>query len=76
MNFTVFAAAKTHHGKGFDEFTTQGTSSNHKSLSVFEFALNFTSKDLNLIVIATVFNFAVDFTRRNGLEDIVMEPLL
>jgi hypothetical protein len=76
MNFTVLAAAKTHHSKGFDELTTQGTSSNHKSFGVLKFALNFPAKNLNLVVIATVFHLAVHFTSGNGLEDIVMEPLL
>jgi hypothetical protein len=75
-DLTLLGAANTHESEGLDIFTAESSSSNHESLHLSEFLLDFASINENLIVVAAVKRSAVSCSTRKSLEDVIMQPLL
>ena len=75
-DFTFRRAADTHEGEGLDQLATEGTCTDHKCLDFCQLLLNFTAKDTNLVIVAAAHRLTIHFLLRQGLEDVVMHPLL
>jgi len=77
VNFALLSTTETHHREGFHVLTTERTSTNHEGLSVSDLLLNFTTENLDLIVVAAVHRLTVYLLFEvNAIENVVVEPLL
>ena len=76
FDLAFLSTAKTHKGKCLEVLTSESSSSNHESVDFAKLLLNFSSVYLNLVVVSTVHWSSIWVTIWQGLEDIVVEPLL
>lgn len=73
--FSLRCTAHTHKSECFDEFAAESASSNQKGFDFTKFFLNFTSKNLNLVVVSRIGRRAVNLAFRNCLKNVVVYPL-
>ena len=73
---SVWSTGETHHGHSLHIFATKSTSSDHEGLDISKSFLGLTTIDLDLVIVSAVHGGSVNFTRRKGLEAVVVNPLL
>ena len=76
VDSTFWSATQSHQRESLDVLTTEGTSANHKGVDISEFFLNFSSQNLNLVIISAIHRLSVYLTFGYDLKDLVVEPLL
>jgi len=72
VNHTFISTTNTHKSKGFNQFTSKSTSTNHEKMGILELFLGLLSINLDLVVVSAVHWRSIDFSLRKGLVDIEM----
>lgn len=73
---TALSATETHQSKGLDVLASKSTSTNHESLNLQKLVLDFTTEDLDLVIVSAVSGSSVNLTLGESLEGVVVQPLL
>lgn len=75
VNLSPWPTSDSHKSECFDVLAAEGSSTYHKSVNLSKFFLDFTSKNLDLIIVSGVCWSSVNFALRNSLKDVVVQPL-
>ena len=75
VNLAFFRASNTHDGKSLDQLTTKSTGTNHEKIDFLQFLLNFSSVNLDLIVVSTVHWLSINGLTWKAFKDIMVQPL-
>lgn len=76
MDFALWSATNSHKSESLYVFATECTCSNHKSINISEFSLDFSTQNFNLVIVSGIQWLSVNWTFRKNLENFVVKPLL
>ena len=69
-------ATNTHKSECLDILTSESASTDHESIDFGQFFLDLTSVNKDLVVVSAVHWCAISWATREGLKNVVVQPLL
>ena len=75
MYFSLSTAANAHQSERFNKLTAESSCTNHESLYIPEFRLNFATKNLDLVVVSAIHWRSINWSLRKCFENVIVKPL-